>query len=72
MLGPTNNYGAKVEEDYRLEAEGRHEVSDISLFWLLHPSPKIAQGVLLHHLEAGWTLGLRGSGESSSWCGMQL
>ena len=31
VLGPTNNCGAKVEEDYRLEAEGRHEVSDLSL-----------------------------------------
>lgn len=72
VLGPTNNCGAKVEEDYRLEAEGDMRFL-ISLFWLSDPSPEIAQGLLLHHLEIGWTPGpLRGSGESSSWCGMQL
>ena len=58
MVGPTNNSGAKVEEDYRLEAGGRHEVSDISLFWLSRPSLKIAQALLLHHLEVGWAPGL--------------
>lgn len=56
-----------MEEDYKLETEGRREFSDTSLFWLPHPSPETAQGLLLSLLAAGWAGASEAPGESSSW-----
>ena len=60
-----------MEEDYKLETEGRREFSDPSLFRLPHPSPETAQGLLLSLLGAGWAGASEAPGESSSWLGRQ-